>query len=129
MTSATVFVDSGGELRVRVPFELKDLVKSFPGTRWNPATKAWTAPGWALRDLVALLRHHGCPVDVIGAAGAVAQRESQVPASWAEGMFAAVPAPLHHRLFRACAGVLHPDVGGDAMAMQTLNVAFDRVSP
>ena len=130
MTSprATIFTDGyGGDLRARVPFNLKDLVKSFPGSRWNPGTKEWSVPGWALDDLVALLRHHGCPVDVISGGEPVARRESQLPASWAQAMFAEVPAPLHHRLFRACAGVLHPDVGGDASAMQALNIAFDRV--
>lgn len=31
------------------------------------------------------------------------------------------------RLFRSCAGVLHPDHDGDAVAMRTLNTAYDAV--
>ncbi len=110
MTSATIFLGVyGADLRVRLPFDLKELVKQFPGTRWNCEKKEWSAPGWALDDLVVLLRHHGCRVDIIGGPRPAASWGQRVPASWADAMFAEVPAPLHHRLFRACAGVLHPD--------------------
>lgn len=37
-----------GEYILRVPYELKDRVKTIPGHRWDPALKAWIFPkqGW-----------------------------------------------------------------------------------
>lgn len=117
----------GGELRVRAPYELKDELKAFNGAHWNPVHRVWMLERWHLQELLALLRYRRIPFDVLRLDGepAAQPRRTGSP-SWPEALFAALPAHLREPAYKALVKVLHPDVGGDHLAAQALNVAWDK---
>jgi hypothetical protein len=114
---AVVIEESGGLLTVRSPYEAKDIIKGFPGARWDGVRKCWIMSDALKPALVAALKADG--FTVVGAG----VRDS-TPVRWADAMFSALPARLAPGAYRALSRVLHPDRGGDSRLMQQLNDGF-----
>jgi hypothetical protein len=112
---------------IRSPFAAKDAIKSLPNRAWDAATKRWVIPAADVNIAARVLREEGWRVEIIEPVQA-GTRTPPLPqtASWADAMFKAIPGRLHQPVFRALTKVLHPDVGGDLVAMQQLTAAKDR---
>ena len=114
---------------VYAPYEYRDVIKCFPGRRWNPQHKCWLV-GASFADAMAeALKAAGCTVIVTRHGGAEdgAHRDHHVVgAGWAETLFAAVGPARAAAVYRALSRVLHPDAGGDTALMRELNAARDR---
>jgi hypothetical protein len=111
---------------VYAPYQLRELIKTFPGRRWLPDLKCWRVDASMVNALADALRAAG--EDVFFTAGG---RDTSRPSSpstpsptWAEHLFAAVGPARHDAAYRALSKVLHPDVdSGDRVVMQQLNDA------
>jgi hypothetical protein len=116
----------GDFAHVFAPFELRELIKTFPGRRWLPEAKCWRVDASMVNALADVLRAAGQEVFFI-AGGSDASRPSSpsTPSpTWAEHLFAAVGPTRHDAAYRALSKVLHPDVdNGDKVLMQQLNAA------
>lgn len=130
--NATVHILIDGEYaKVFSPFAVKDLVKSTPGARWVAAEKAWIIHAAYVPSLQTALTRARYWVDITRTEKKTS-RTPQPPTgrassgTWADDMFATLPAALGEKAFRALSRVLHPDAGGSTEAMQVLNVAHDR---
>jgi hypothetical protein len=109
---------------VFAPYELRELIKTFPGRRWHPDLKCWSVPAYQVDALADVLRAGGQPVYFT--AGGNGQRPSATPSTptrtWAEHLFAAVGPSRTDAAYRAMSKVLHPDAdNGDTVLMQQLN--------
>jgi len=113
---------------IRSPYAAKDAIKSLPNRAWDAATKRWTIPASDVPLAARILREEGWRVEVIEPVQSGTRTPPPPPqaGTWADAMFKAIPARLHPPVFRALTKVLHPDVGGDLVAMQTLTAAKDR---
>jgi len=109
---------------VYAPFELREVIKSFPGRKWRPAAKAWEVPRHVIADLADALEDCGCTVFVSG--DAEPSSASKATAGWAEMLLDAVGDDLAPKVYRALVCVLHPDHGGHHQLMVELNRARDR---
>jgi hypothetical protein len=122
----------GVNVQVFCPFELRELVKSFPGRRWDTNRKCWTVPLAHVDALADALRAAGQTVWVTRTDGSAytgggrshGHRDRPAP-SWAEALFDAVGPARSEQVFRALTRVLHPDVGGDHALMTALSAARD----
>ena len=116
----------GDFAHVYAPYELRDLVKSFPGRRWLPDLKCWRVDASMVNALADVLRAAGQQV-YFTAGGSDTSRPSSpsTPSpTWAESLFAAVGPARHDAAYRALSKVLHPDVdNSDRVLMQQLNDA------
>jgi len=110
------------------PIELKDLVKSFPGRRWDPVRKCWTIPVHLADALAAELRAAGCEVRVTLPDGSQPHwTPSPVAGTWADQLLGRVRQDRIDTVHRALVKVLHPDRdGGSTELMADLNTARDR---
>lgn len=127
--AASIVVD-GTAAEVYAPYEYRDVVKCFPGRRWNPALKCWLIGSSFGEAMAEALRAAGCTVVVTrrGGAerGAADDDQHVVGAGWADALFAAVGPGRADAVYRALSRVLHPDHGGDPQLQQALNTARDR---
>ena len=105
------------------PYSAKDDVRDCPGARWDRDKRTWTIPAWAMADAAQQLRNAGHHVVVVHITDVETQ---QVPQPW-EALFMSLPATLRPKVYRALASALHPDVGGDLAAMQSLTAAYSKV--
>lgn len=119
--------------RVFCPYELRELVKTFPGRKWRPDEKCWTVGLSTVDALADALRAVGETVFVTRADGtpwtsgrAEHGHRAAPSSSWAESLLGAVGPERADAVFRALSRVLHPDAGGDTALMQQLNAARTR---
>lgn len=114
---------------VYAPYEYRDVIKCFPGRRWNPQHRCWLV-GASFDDAMAeALKAAGCTVIVTRHGGAEhgAHRDHHViGAGWAEALFGAVGPSRADAVYRSLSRVLHPDVGGSNQLMGQLNAARQR---
>lgn len=117
---------------VYAPYELRELVKTFPKRRWLPERKAWRIGSTHVDDCADALRAAGCEVFVTRPDGSAyagrpgAGRRSTPGDDWAGRLLDAVGADRSEAVFKALTRVLHPDTGnGDTALMQQLNTARD----
>ena len=114
-----------GRARIFAPYELRELIKTFPGRRWHPDQKCWSVPAETVDALADAFRAAG--QRVFFTVGGTDDRRPPSPSTptrtWAEHLFVAVGPARADATFRAMAKVLHPDVGGDTTLMQQLNTA------
>jgi hypothetical protein len=114
-----------GRARIFAPYELRELIKTFPGRRWHPDAKCWSVPAGTVDALASALRAAG--QTVFFTAGGTDNRRPAAPSTpgrtWAEHLFAAVGPTHADATYRAMSKVLHPDTGGDTVLMQQLNAA------
>jgi hypothetical protein len=131
----TRIVIDGDTAMCFTPYRLREIVKSFPGRKWDATLRAWLVPVVLADELADALRHAGETVFVTGTGGARWQsgrtdhgHRDTPGATWAHRLLDAVGDDRAERVFKALAHVLHPDVaGGDTQLMQQLNEARDRV--
>lgn len=132
-----IIVDpSTGRARAYAPYELREVAKSIPSRRWDPAEKCWTIPVAFVPDLADALRAAGSTVHVTRpdgtawSSGRPGEGRRDTPATdWAEHLLRSVGHDRADRVFKALTRVLHPDVeGGSADLMAALNNARDRLS-
>lgn len=123
----------GTVAKAYVPFDLREIVKSFPGKRWDSIRKHWTVPVDFVDALADALRVAGCEVFIThpnGASwtsGSTSHGTRSTPAAdWADQLFSAVGPDLAETVFKALTKALHPDTGGDTVLMQQLNAARER---
>jgi len=124
------------EVRAFVPFDLKEIPKSFPGKRWDPVGKHWTIPLEFVDQVADTLRAAGATVYVTRADGSPWRsgkahhgHRSTPAAGWADALFAAVGTDRVDLVFRALSKTLHPDAAaGDTVLMQELNAARERAA-
>lgn len=125
-TNDTVRIVTGtAAAKVFSPFEALGVIKTMPhrNRRWDTNEKCWVISLTLVPELKAALAAEGFKVvirDVHGRQAAGRERDS---ASWADALFAELPKPLAERAYKALVAVLHPDRGGDTVAMQKLNAA------
>ena len=117
------------------PFNLREIVKSFPGKRWDPVGKHWSIPLEFVQPLAEALRAAGCEVFITRpdgtpwASGSTSHGTRATPAAdWADSLFAAVGPDRAEAAFKALAKALHPDVGGDNTLMQQLIAGRERAA-
>lgn len=114
-----------GRARIYAPYELRELIKTFPGRRWHSDAKCWSVPADSVDALADALRAAG--QRVFFTAGGADDRRPPSPSTptrtWAEHLFAAVGPAHADATYRAMSKVLHPDTGGDTALMQQLNAA------
>lgn len=109
---------------VYAPYEYRDVIKCFPGRRWNPQHRCWLV-GASFADAMAeALRAAGC--SVIVTYHRAQQRAELRGGGWADELFTAVGPSRAEVVYRALSRVLHPDAGGDTALMQQLNAARQR---
>lgn len=118
-TSVTIYLDHA---QVRCPFHLKSVCSDLPSRRWSPERRCWIIPTSDVPIAVAAFKQAGEVVGVIDKRPTPAKVSSS---GWAVAMFAALPDNLRAPAFRALAKVLHPDHGGDGLAMASLTSAFE----
>ena len=121
---------AGQFAQVYAPYELRELVKTFPGRRWLPDLKCWRVDTIYVDALADALRAVGEAVFFTnGGRGTSRPLSPSTPSpTWAEHLFAAVGAARHDATYKAMSKVLHPDTGnGDTRLMQQLNAARLRV--
>jgi hypothetical protein len=118
-------VRAWGVSSIASPYEAREIVKSIPGSRWDPGRKVWTVPTDSIRLAVSILESYGATVHVLGDAPGTPRESRKPPADWATALFKAAGPDLGERIYRALARVLHPDCGGDTELMQALNRARD----
>lgn len=123
MTAPVQIQVDGQWARVYSPFTARDILRAMPVRKWDAERKCWSIPAPYVWSLVEQLKAVGLASEVHGAEPARTQQQSR---SWAEAMFAELPRNLHVAAYRAMAKVLHPDTGGDDVAMKQLNDARDR---
>ncbi len=115
---ATVRDLGDGRVGIWVAYEDREEAKALPGARWNPSLKCWHVAAIFTADAEALVKRlnrrfeHTSSTDV----------ESLTTVLVA--LFAALPDHLRRNVHRALARALHPDQGGDAAAMRSLNEAW-----
>ncbi|MEV3846884.1 hypothetical protein AB0J30_08840 [Streptomyces microflavus] len=116
--------------KVFSPFEALGVIRTMPhrNRRWDAEEKCWVISLSLLPDLKAALAAEGFKVVVRDAHGRQAGARRPSTASWADAMFSELPKPLAQRAYKALLPVLHPDHGGDTVAMQTLNAARDKAT-
>ena len=131
MLTARIVV--GPQAKAYVPYDLKEIVKSFPGKRWDSVGKHWSIPLEFVQPLAEALRAAGCEVFITRPdgtpwrSGKSSHGTRATPAAdWADSMFAAVGPDRAEVSFKALAKALHPDVGGDNTLMQQLIAARER---
>ncbi|WP_411088346.1 hypothetical protein [Streptomyces sp. 061-3] len=112
------------------PFEALGVIKTMPQRRrrWNADEKCWVISLSLLPDLKAALAAEGFKVVVRDAHSHRAEPRGRGAASWADAMFAELPKALAEAAYKALLPVLHPDRGGDTLAMQMLNAARDKAA-
>lgn len=112
---------------IAAPFAAKDSIKELPKRRWDKARRRWVIPRSDVQLAAQMLRQQGWQVEVINPTGSRTSGSSApVGKTWADQMYAALPKRLHVPAYKALAKVLHPDVGGDLVAMQALTAAHDK---
>lgn len=119
---------------VYCPFELRELVKTFPKRRWLPDSRAWRIGVTFVDDCADALRAAGCEVFVTRPDGSTwtsgrpgTGHRSTPAEDWAGRLLDAVGPDRAEAVFRALTRVLHPDTGsGDTVLMQQLNTARDQ---
>jgi len=128
-------VVAGTVAKAYVPFDLREVVKSFPGKRWDSVGKHWSIPLEFVQPLAESLRAGGCEVFITRPdgtpwrSGKSSHGTRKTPAAgWADALFAAVGPDLAEAAFKALAKALHPDVGGDNTLMQQLVAARERAA-
>ena len=120
---------AGAYAHVYAPYQLRELVKTFPSRRWMPDLKCWRVDAVYVDALADVLRAAGETV-YFTAGGTDEHRTSPSTPSptWAESLFEAIGPARHDAAYRALSKVLHPDTGnGDTRLMQQLNAARLRV--
>ncbi len=118
--------------QVFCPYALRELVKTFPDRKWNPAQKCWTINLVYVDSLADALRSAGETVFLTRSDGSAyrtgarshGHRDTPAP-SWAETLLDAVGPDRVEPVFRALTRVLHPDAGGDHQLMAALSAARD----
>jgi hypothetical protein len=127
---ARIIVESETKSRIFAPYEARELIKSFPGRRWDPSVKCWIVGTLFVDQLAAGLRAAGCEVFVTRPDGTPwtsgqqsAGRRAQPGPGWADAVLAAVGPQRRDKVFAAFAKVLDPDVGGDPALMRELLTA------
>lgn len=105
-------------LKVSVPHEYRT---------YDPGRRAWgVRPPYI--DLALLLVGKYFPDAQIRDTRTKAKPEPEPePENWAGLLFAGLPEHLHAPVYKALIRALHPDIGGDTRAAQTLNLAYDRL--
>jgi hypothetical protein len=134
--SRIVVDERGGLAKVFTPYDLREIVKTIPGRKWDPVGKCWTVPLPFVPDLADALRAAGSTVHVTKpdgtpwASGRTGEGRRDTPAAdWAEQLLRAVGPDRAERVHRALVRVLHPDAeGGSTELMAALNRARDRVA-
>lgn len=131
MAATARLVVGVSEVRAFVPYELREIPKTFPGRRWDSVGKCWRVGREHLDALADALRAAGCTVYVVGAPdprnGQGQHGERSTPgADWADRLLDAVGPQRAERAYKALVKVLHPDAGGDNRLMQELNDAWGR---
>jgi len=126
------------EVKAHVPFDLKDIPKSFPGRKWDPTptNKCWIMPVRFVDDLADALRAAGVTVYITRADGSPWRsgrtthgHRSTPAAGWADALFTAVGPNRVEPVFRAMSRIIHQDAGGgDTRLMQELNAARERAA-
>lgn len=131
--AVTRIVVTGREARVYTPYELREVVKSFPGRRWDPEGKCWIvarAQVWELADALRVAGTRPYITEPNGQPyghGDGARSEPRRPREdWAVLLLDTVGPDRAERVFKALSKVLHPDVGGDHQLMRELVAARDR---
>ena len=132
MLTARIVV--GPQAKAYVPYDLKEIVKSFPGKRWDSVGKHWSIPLEFVQPLAEALRAAGCEVFITRpdgtpwTSGSTSHGTRATPAAdWADSLFAAVGPDRVDLVFRALSKTLHPDAAaGDTVLMQQLNAARER---
>ena len=118
--------------RVYSPYEHREVIKNFPGRRWEPAGKYWTVPLDVVDAVADALRAAGCTVYVTRSdgspwgAGARHGVRDQPGRGWADALLDAVGPERIDQTVRAMSRVLHPDAGGDHRLMCELTAARER---
>jgi hypothetical protein len=120
--------------RVYTPYALREIVKSFPGRRWDPDAKCWIVLCSQVWELADALRVAGSPPFVTGPNGQPYRRHERAGRTqprhpregWADLLLDTVGADRVEKVFKALSKVLHPDVGGDAQLMRELLAARER---
>lgn len=99
------------------------------GRRYNPVTRAWSVTPLFMQDAL-YIATASFPDLVVEDLRPKARPKARAEASatWAQAMFAAVPEHLHEATYRALLKALHPDIGGDTMAVRDLIAAYKQRS-
>ncbi len=126
----------GTVAKAYVPYDLREVVKSFRCKRWDPVGKHWTVSVEFVDALANALRAAGvtvfvtCPDGTPWKSGATGHGHRATPGDdWADGLFAAVGPDRVDLVFRALSRTLHPDAAaGDTALMQELNGARERAA-
>ncbi|MEU6344456.1 hypothetical protein ABZ883_26310 [Streptomyces sp. NPDC046977] len=122
------------DAKVHSPFEAKDVIKDLPRTwrRWDSDAKCWIVQLHAVDTLRQQLQAEGFTVRTTHGAGARQEKQTPPPrtsrtaSTWADAMYTALGQDLAAKAYKALVPVLHPDGGGDTVAMQQLNAARDQ---
>src|SRR5262245_22884997 len=116
---------------IRAPFEARNAIKLLPSRWWNKHRKRWIIPAEDVDLAAAQLRSDGWNVFVLDGRHEEpppppppAQKKHEL--TWADHLYASLPDRFHAPVHAALSKILHPDIGGDTVAMQQLNAARDR---
>jgi hypothetical protein len=121
MTATTARIVVGAfDATIFAPFQFKEVVKAFPGRRWDSERKCWLLDVAFTDDVADALRRAGCTVYLTRQDGTAWKsgrpdhgHRDEPADGWAEMLFAAVGPERADSIFRALSKVLHPDVSGD----------------
>jgi len=123
------------EVKAHVPYDHREVPKSFAGRRWDPINKLWILPVEFVEELAAALRAAGLAVSITHAngnpwrSGKTSHDHRSTPTNgWADALFAALGPNLRELAFKALSRIVHPDAGGDTRLMQELNAARERAA-
>lgn len=139
MIASSVYMESG-RLAMAFPFSrvFVDLLKDSipPGSRqWNPIDKVWTVDGVYADLAITLLRRHFPDAHIGERPHSSSSRPPRSTCACMSGhsdyaklyVLPTAPPEVVRAAYRALTKTAHPDLGGDIVAMQELNAAFERV--
>ncbi len=132
--NATVWVE-GGWVKVRWPWHktrmnpLKDEIKDsipYSSRKWNPDEKCWDIEPSYDELLLDILERH-CDNVIVLSDDEPAAAPAQLPAGTDPGalLMSLCPDTALPKVWRAIAGALHPDSGGDEEAFKQANAAWE----
>ncbi len=133
-TCQIVIEPNGLDAAVYSPYEFKEIVKSFPGRRYNKARKCWIVPVAFVNSVADALRLAGVQVFVTDSHGQAwtgstskTHGHRDTPAvDWVEEAFKAVRPDKADKLRRGLLLAFHPDHGGSHEISVQINQAADR---
>ncbi len=135
MATCRIVIESNGlDAAVYSPYDYKEVVKSFPGRRYDKTRKCWIVAVAFVNPLADALRGAGVQVFVTDAQGNPWRGSSskahghrdQPAADWVEQAFKAVRPDKADKLRRGLLLAFHPDHGGSHDISVRINQAADR---